>query len=55
MASTENEGPESITEENSGVECPGNVSLEPYMGTLMTVEDKLFIDEAILLEIAINN
>lgn len=38
-------------EENTGIDCPGE-SLEPYMGTLMTLEDKNFSDEAILVEIA---
>lgn len=40
------------TEENSGVECAGNKSLEPYIGTLLTVEEKTFVDEAILVEVA---
>lgn len=46
------EGPAEITEVNSGVECPGNNSLEPYIGTMMTIEERTFIDEAILIEIA---
>jgi hypothetical protein len=40
------------TEENSGLECPGDKSLEAYMGSLMTLEDKNFMDECILVEIA---
>lgn len=44
--------PESLTEVNSGVECPGNKSLEPYIGTILTLEDVTFNDEAILVEIA---
>lgn len=44
--------PDSASEENSGVECPGNKSLEPYIGTLLTVEEKTFVDEAILIEVA---
>ena len=43
------------TEENSGVECPGDKSLEAYMGSLMTLEDKNFHDENILVEIAESN
>ena len=43
---------ETATEVNSGVQCPGNKSLEPYIGTVMTVEDATFTDEAILVEIA---
>jgi hypothetical protein len=45
-------GEESPTELNSGVQCPGNKSLEPYIGTVMTLEDATFTDEAILVEIA---
>jgi hypothetical protein len=44
---------EDVTEVNSGVECPGNNSLEPYIGTMMTIEERTFIDEAILVEIAV--
>jgi hypothetical protein len=43
------------TELNSGVECPGNSSLDPYFGTSMTVEEKTFLDEAILVEVANQN
>jgi len=39
-------------EMNSGVECPGERSLEPYVGSVMTLEDRLFMSEAILVEIA---
>lgn len=45
-------GAETPTEVNSGVQCPGNKSLEPYIGTVMTLEDATFTDEAILVEIA---
>jgi hypothetical protein len=46
MVSTEN------VEENSGVECPGNKSLEPFIGTMVTLEEKLFLKEVILVEVA---
>ena len=42
----------STTEVNSGVLCPGDKSLEPYIGTMMTLEENTFIDEAILVEVA---
>ena len=37
---------------NSGVECPGNNSLEPLVGSILTFEEKDFVDEVILVEIA---
>ena len=37
-------------EENTGIDCPGE-TLEPYIGTLMTLEEKTFLDEAVLVEI----
>lgn len=40
---------------NSGVECPGNNSLEPYIGSLLTLDEKNFIDENVLVEIAESN
>jgi len=43
---------ETATEVNCGVQCPGNKSLEPYIGTVMTLEDATFTDEVILVEIA---
>ena len=50
----ENQQSETI-EENSGHLCPGNKSLEPYIGTKMNLEEKEFQNEAILVEIATNN
>jgi hypothetical protein len=39
-------------EMNTGVDCPGERSLEPFVGSVMTLENKLFLNEAILVEIA---
>lgn len=38
-------------EVNTGVQCPGNRSMEPFVGSVMTLEDKDFINEAVLCEI----
>jgi hypothetical protein len=38
-------------EENTGVECPGK-SLEPYVNTLLTFEEKSFLDEVVLVEVS---
>lgn len=42
---------EEFVEMNTGVQCPGETSLEPFVGSVMTLEDKSFLDEAILCEI----
>ncbi len=42
-------------EVNSGVECPGNHSLEPYIGSSMVLEDKVFTNDAVLVEVASPN
>lgn len=39
-------------EENTGIECPGNKSLEVYIGSLMTLEDSQFLEECILVEVS---
>lgn len=39
-------------EMNTGVDCPGEKSLEPFIGSVMTLENKLFMNEVILVEIA---
>ena len=38
-------------EENTGIECPGK-SLEPYVNTLLTLEEKTFLDEVVLVEVS---
>ena len=38
-------------EENTGIECPGK-SLEPYVNTLLTLEEKTFVDEVVLVEVS---
>ena len=38
-------------EENSGVEFPGE-SLEPYIGSSLTIEDVEFTNEIVIVEIA---
>ncbi len=45
--------PDSVegVEVNTGVLCPGNRSMEPFVGSVMTLENKDFIDEAVLCEI----
>jgi hypothetical protein len=43
-------GRDSPIEENSGVDCPGK-SLEPFVVTQLTLEDKQFVDEFILVEV----
>jgi hypothetical protein len=40
---------------NSGEICPGNKSLEPFVGTILTLEEKNFINEFILVEITKDN
>jgi hypothetical protein len=42
---------DSKTENNSGVECPG-ISLEPCVGTSLTLEEKEFHSQKIMVEIA---
>lgn len=42
-------------EMNSGVECPGNRSLEAYCGTSIDLKEKNFVHEAILVEVAPKN
>lgn len=42
-------------EENSGVECPGNKSIEPYIGTQLTLEQKDFVSNVIVVEVGYNN
>lgn len=39
-------------EVNSGVECPGNRSIEPYVGSQLTLEEKEFVNCCILVEVA---
>ena len=39
-------------EENTGIEIGGNKSLEHYLGSALTLEDRLFINEAIVVEVA---
>lgn len=51
-ANQDQEMKEENVEFNSGVECPGNHSLEPYIGSSMVLEDKNFISDAILVEVA---
>ena len=38
-------------EENTGVPCPGK-SLEPFVGSILTLKDKTFVNEYILVEIS---
>ena len=40
------------TEENTGIECGNNKSVEPYCGSSLTVEEKMFVNEAICVEVA---
>lgn len=42
-------------EMNTGIDCPGESSLEPFVGSVMTLENRLFLNEAILVEIAPND
>jgi hypothetical protein len=42
---------DSQTETNSGVECPG-MSLEPCVGTSLTLEEKEFHSQKIMVEIS---
>jgi hypothetical protein len=39
-------------EMNTGIDCPGERSLEPFVGSVMNLEQKSFLNEAILVEIA---
>lgn len=43
---------DSEVEFNSGVECPGNRSIEPYVGSQLTIEEKEFTNCCILVEVA---
>lgn len=51
----EQEMEEENVEFNSGIECPGNQSLEPFIGSSMVLKDREFTTEAILVEIASPN
>lgn len=52
VSSRDAEMKEENVEWNSGVECPGNISLEPYIGSTMILEDRNFTVESVLVEIA---
>jgi hypothetical protein len=45
-------GSEGETEENTGIECAENKSLEAYCGSALTIEDKLYVNELICVEVA---
>lgn len=52
VSSRDAEMKEENVEWNSGVECPGNHSLEPYIGSTIVLEDRNFTEESVLVEIA---